>query len=206
MKKGLRGFLIAVAVVFGLLVVMAVLGNTVFSDAEPKKEQAEVPSTATNTTTTPDQTASRAATKGSELLIRLNESGTIGGLLFEDGTYIAVDSMGGLYKRISVNKEGKCFAFSIGYNSSRTATVELKPGLVVFYEVGDGGFYFYIYREHVMKGIPIILLPDKWPIDHTDGYEVTVRSEDPGTDFTFSGKSGRDKIVKIPVAGAKSIG
>ena len=57
-----------------------------------------------------------------------------------------------------------------------------------------------------MKGMPIILhgslISDSYDLE---GPGVTVRSDDSSTDFSFTGKIGRDKIVKVPVEGAKGI-
>ncbi len=210
MKKGLRGILIAVAAVFGLLMVMSVLGNTVFSDAEPEPapEQAELPSQEVTATTTG---TAGTSSKNSVLLFRFPYQGSkdIGGLMFEDGTYVVVGNPKGKYVQTSINKAGTCFAFFLdeaGYFSCRTEVVELEPGMVVYCEAYESNFSnFYVYREHVMPGVSIIVDPENWGINYFEKYKVTVRTGDAVADFSITGKLGRDKIIKIPLDGAKSI-
>lgn len=210
MKKGLRVVLITVAVVFGLLMVMSVLGNTVFSDAEPEPapEQAEAPSQEVAATTTG---TTGTTGKNSVLLFRFpyQDSKDIGGLMFEDGTYVVVGNPKGQYVQTSIDKAGKCFAFFLDsgrWNSCRTETFEFEPGMVVYCDAYESFFSnFYVYREHAMPGVSIIVDPQNWGINYFERYKVTVRTGDSVTDFINTGKLGRDKIIKIPFDGAKSI-
>ncbi len=197
MKKLLRKVLVG----FGILSVMAILGNTVFSGGDKKAQAAQAPVAATSTAAAP--AAASPVIKNSVLLFHYVEGGQLVGLLFEDGTSIAVNSQNGAYQRLDTNKTGRCFAFTYGDNfedQKRTDAFELQPGMVLYIE------YYYglgllALREHPMKGLPIIILPAIWG----GPFKVTIDSDGKSTDFSFSTTFGKDKIAKIPETGAQSI-
>jgi len=226
MKKGLRGILIAVVAVLGLL--MVVNGAEIAAKLKGPPNDSEsiviagTPGSAAVTLVASTPTVDESSGKSPELLIKFQRNNwthdaVFGGVFFQDGTYIAVSEDGGDYKQITVDKEGSCFLFFMDPNVGpdpfdyyRSETILLKPGVVAFLGKPKAEVFFSSYREHTMEGVPIIfpsvgftigVYGDRYPNYGT----ITVRTETADTNFAFTGKAGQDKIPKIPVSGAKDL-
>lgn len=226
MKKGLRGVLIAVAAVFGLLMVFNGAEIAAKLTGAPNASEsiliAGAPGSAAAT-----PAADEASGKSPEVLIQLNQlfmskgrRSDIGGIFFQDGTYSAVNDDGGSYKQITVDKAGSCFLFFMtpDWNSTnlfyyaRSETILLKPGMVAFLgkPVINVDVIYSSYREHSMAGVPIIFPEVGVTVNDygqrvLHGGTITVRTETSDINFAFTGKAGQDKIPKIPVSGAKDL-
>ena len=202
MKKFIRKALVGFGIVFSLVTALGVSGTLVFGDSA-------------NSTTAPSVATAPAAiepgNKNSVLLFHFlaGMEGYLGGYMFEDGTTVVFKPSGGAYQRIDTEKTGKVFSFILDpYDYAqmlgRSKVFELKQGMVAYTGCYGQNIYWYVYREHAMKGIPVIASPSNMAINYQKGYLVRVRSVDASVDFAMSSIPGKDKIVKIPVTGAKS--
>jgi hypothetical protein len=222
MKKGLRGILIAVAAVFGLLMVFNGAEIAAKLTGAPNASEsillAGAPGSAAATLVASMPTVDASSGKGRELLFKLQRRDirsikAVGGVFFQDGTYIAVDDDGGDYKQITVDKEGSCFLFLASSQFRifyRSETILLKPGMVAFFGVPEWDLIFSSYRAHTMEGVPIIFPVVGFTIDSNGNRypnfgTITARTETADINFVFTGKAGQDKIPKIPVSGAKDL-
>jgi len=206
MQKFIRKILVRFGIVFSLVTALGVNGTLVFGDSA---NSATAPAVATGPAATP--AAMEPGSKNSVLLFHFlaGMEGYLGGYMFEDGTTVVFKPSGGAYQRIDTEKTGKVFSFILDpYDYAqmlgRSKVFELKQGMVAYTGCYGQNIYWYVYREHAMKGIPVIASLLSGGINYQKGYLVRVRPVDASVDFAMSSIPGKDKIVKIPVTGAKS--
>ncbi len=206
MKKFIRKALVGFGFVFSLVTALGASGTLVFGVSA---NSATAPAVATGPAATP--AAMEPGSKNSVLLFHFlaGMEGYLGGYMFEDGTTVVFKPSGGAYQRIDTEKTGKVFSFILDPHDyaqmlGRSKVFELKQGMVAYTGCEGQNIKWYVYREHSMKGIPVIASPSNMAINYQKGYLVRVRSVDASVDFEMSSMPGKDKIVKIPVTGAKS--